>query len=361
MRRRVTEPRILATPTRAPRRAGIATAVRFGAAVAAALSTGGCVHTAMHSPLVDTTRGLSVGSPSFGFLLQGVRIPDRGAGYELFRSRAAGGQAYGTARLVEAIEGAARYVRRHTTAGAPLRVGDLSAPHGGRIEHHNSHRNGRDVDLLFFALDAAGASVPTPAFVRYDAAGVSVDPAFPLLRFDVARNWYLVEALARDEDAGVNRIFCATHLHPLLLGYARAHGRDAAVVARAELLLRQPGDSAPHDDHFHVRVACSPDERAQGCRDGGPMWWWLEKDWDKGESASADDETLLDALADLGPVPAASIELASSVPNPPEERPVAACIPSLVDLRRAPAHRGEAAPVDAASDPGASRGTACGR
>jgi penicillin-insensitive murein endopeptidase len=301
-----------------------------------------------------------VGSPSFGFLLQSVHIPDRGAGYELFRTRAQGGQTYGTARLIEAIEGAATYVRRHTAAGAPLRVGDLSALHGGRIEHHNSHRNGRDVDLLFFALDATGASVPTPAFVRYDAAGVSLDPVFPSLRFDTARNWYLVEALARDEVAGVNRIFCATYLHPLLLGYARAHGRDAGVIARAELLLRQPGDSAPHDDHFHVRIACSPDERAQGCRDGGPMWWWLEKDWDKGESASADDETLLDALADLPPLPEASTELASSVLEPGAARRETACIPSLVDLRRAPAHRAEVASSGDA-DGMETRGFICGQ
>ena len=32
----------------------------------------------------------------------------------------------------------------------------------------------------------------------------------------------------------------------------------------------QPGDSLPHDDHFHLRVACSPEEAQAGCSGGGP-------------------------------------------------------------------------------------------
>lgn len=301
----------------------------------------GCIHAALHDA-VGAGRGLSIGSPSFGYLVRPVTLAPRGVGYEVFRTRAEGGQVWGTARLVSAIERAARYVRRHAPGGALLRVGDLSARHGGRIERHSSHRNGRDVDLLFFALDTNGNSVPAPGFVRYDREGVSRDPRQPL-RFDVVRNWYLVEALARDDEAGVVRIFCEAHLREHLLGWARAHGRDAAIVARAELLLRQPGDAAPHDDHFHVRIACEPRERALGCRDGAPIWWWLEKAWAKFDSAPADDETLLTLLTDA---PEEPIVLESrsegdharmDIPREPVTiSPV--CLPSLSDMRSAPAH-----------------------
>jgi penicillin-insensitive murein endopeptidase len=239
----------------------------------------------------------SAGAPHRGYLIHGVRIPVRGAGYELFRGPDEGAQMFGTRRLVRAIEHAARFVARHAPGGAPLRVGDLSAPRGGRIERHRSHRNGRDVDLLFFALDAGTRrSVPAPAFVRYDQRGASLDPAHAVA-FDVARNWWLVEALAQDEESGVMRIFCADRLRTLLLEYARAHQRPAGVIARAEELLHQPSDAAPHDDHFHVRLACTPDERVAGCRDGGPLAWWLEHHWAKSDSAPLDDAALAALLA----------------------------------------------------------------
>jgi penicillin-insensitive murein endopeptidase len=300
---------------------------------------------------VDATHGLSVGAPNFGYLLRGARLPRLGVGFETLRSDAQGGQHYGTERLVQTIARAAAAVRRRVPNGAPLRIGDLSARHGGHIPHHASHRAGRDADLLFFALDATGRSVPAPGFVRYDAAGVSMDPALPL-RFDLVRNWALVEALARDDAAGVIRIFCAERLRVLLLEYGRAHARDDDTVLRADALLRQPGDSAPHDDHFHIRIACRPEERAEGCRDGGPIWWWMEQEWGKSDSAPADDETILALLDELPPpdppLPAeGAMSQGEALPEPeeppreahPEARLICAP-PSLAALREPPArHR----------------------
>ena len=44
---------------------------------------------------------------------------------------------------------------------------------------------------------------------------------------------------------------------------------------QAESVLLQPGDSSAHDDHLHLRLACTPDEAIAGCLGGGPYWPWL--------------------------------------------------------------------------------------
>ena len=47
------------------------------------------------------------------------------------------------------------------------------------------------------------------------------------------------------------------------------------LIWRAENVLQEPAESLPHDDHLHLRIACSPEASAQGCEAGGPYWSWL--------------------------------------------------------------------------------------
>lgn len=261
----------------------------------ATLLLGGCAHLR-----AAPGGGVSRGKPSGGWLAGGVRLPPRGAGYEVLRPPAEGGVHWGTARVVSLVQ---RVARALSAGGAALRVGDLSAERGGQIQRHRSHRNGRDVDLLFFARDeATRAAVPAPDFVRYGRDGRSVGREAPL-RFDVERNWSLVEALLRDERAGVARIFVAGWLRRMLLDHARGAGKAAWLVDRAERVLLQPGDSLPHDDHFHVRVACTTQERYLGCVDGAPLWPWLHKDWEKDDAVANDDEAVLDLMEPLDALP----------------------------------------------------------
>lgn len=239
----------------------------------------------------------SRGRPGAGWIERAQRLPDTGRGWRVLRDDARGGQHWGTGRLVSLVRQVARATSPSRDA-VPLVVGDISGPRGGQIPRHASHRAGRNVDLLFFARDAlSNAPVLTPEFVRYDRDGSSVAGSLPL-RFDTPRNWDLVESVVRADGVGVNRIFVAAWIERLLVENARARARPSWVIDRAELLMHQPGDSAAHDDHFHVRVACSPDERALGCGDWAPLWPWIDKDWEKGDSASADDATI---LASLGP------------------------------------------------------------
>ena len=49
------------------------------------------------------------------------------------------------------------------------------------------------------------------------------------------------------------------------------------LIEHAEAILKQPGDTLPHDDHLHLRIYCSPTDRSLGCKDGGPLRWWRKR------------------------------------------------------------------------------------
>jgi murein endopeptidase len=181
-------------------------------------------------------------------------LPDEGEGYAVPPAWAERGLRYGTPELVGLIERAARTVA-DDVPGAVLYVGDLSLRDGGWTQWHRSHRNGCDADLIFFATDDDGEPAPRPsAMARFDSDGVAW-AGETRLHFDTERNWALVRALVSDEDARVVRIFIAAPLRARLLAFAEEQGEPAELIAHAAEVLGQPGDSQPHDDHMHVRIA----------------------------------------------------------------------------------------------------------
>ncbi len=215
--------------------------------------------------------GGPVGLPHRGVLTDGVELGPAGRGYVRYRPR--GEYYWGTPELVAAIEGAARAGVDECGDGPPLVIGDLSGPQGGRILRHQSHRTGRDADLLFYVTTPAGAPIVSPGFVVFGADGLAQLGPRQFVRFDVDRNWHLVKALLGS--ALVQRLYVSHELEALLIDYARARGEDLATIWRAEMVLAEPGDSARHDDHFHLRVACTRIQAIGGCEGGGPYWEWL--------------------------------------------------------------------------------------
>ncbi len=120
-----------------------------------------------------------------------------------------------------------------------------------------------------------------------------------LFFFDDARNWHLVRSLLTDSHADIVWVFCSRGVKARLLAYGAAHETDPSVLFRAAWVLHQPGHADAHDDHFHVRVACTAEERAEGCRDLGPLWPWLQKGMDKPADRPGeplDDAALVAAL-----------------------------------------------------------------
>jgi penicillin-insensitive murein DD-endopeptidase len=95
------------------------------------------------------------------------------------------------------------------------------------------------------------------------------------VRLDIAREWLLIKTLMTAPQANVQWMFISSPIEALLTEYARARGEDPEIVWHAEAVMLQPADSLPHDDHLHLRTACTPDEAVVGCEGGGPYWPWL--------------------------------------------------------------------------------------
>ncbi|MEZ4300701.1 MAG: penicillin-insensitive murein endopeptidase [Polyangiaceae bacterium] len=249
------------------------------------------------SPLAPALGG-SIGVPHHGRLTGAVPLPRTGDGYRVICHD---GLHFGTPRLVGALSRAAAEVARLRPHGAPLSICDLSGPEGGKLARHVSHQTGRDADLLFYALTADGRPIEVQ-FVRFGPDGLAEPVPGTFVRLDVERQWLLVRSLVTDPDAAVQWMFIAHPIEALLIEYARARGEDPEILWRAEQVMIEPWDSLPHDDHLHLRLACTPEESIAGCLGGGPYWPWLPQ---PPQIEPMDDRELLLAIAGdlLSPLP----------------------------------------------------------
>ncbi|MGH7295613.1 MAG: penicillin-insensitive murein endopeptidase, partial [Polyangiaceae bacterium] len=240
------------------------------AVIAAAALALGCARAP--SPLSPAWHG-SIGRPNRGVLAGGAELPRDAEGLRWLRGN---DRHWGQPRFTEAIERAAAAVA-HERPGARLTVGDLSTPTGGGpLPPHFSHRSGVDADLLFYMTTLDGAPVDSPGFVHVGADGLAEDEAHGrFLRFDVEREWLLVEALLEDPQARIQWIFVSEVAEALLIEWALARGDSAETIARAQAVMLQPNPGGVHDDHIHVRTACSPEEQAAGCEVIGTRRPWL--------------------------------------------------------------------------------------
>jgi len=258
-------------------------------AVLCALAGGGCAE--LGTAIPDGT-SISVGKPSNGGLVDGVRLPDDGEGFTTRAVWKARDNRYGTDELIDLITGVGRRMSTRVK-DVKLVVADLSSNRGGASPlWHRSHQNGRDVDLVYYMRDKDGKPFEPDAMHVFNARGRARDGSG--LSIDVPRTWLLVRELVMAPEAPVQFIFMYEPIAWTLLEHAKQIGEPAAVIARARRALKQPGDSARHDDHLHVRVYCTDRDREFGCVDIGPMELYAERE---AERARGDD--LASAVAKL--------------------------------------------------------------
>jgi penicillin-insensitive murein endopeptidase len=235
------------------------------------LSLLACACLRVPTPLEPGLEG-SIGLPYRGSLTDAVEVPQEGNGFRFLRRDE---RHFASPRFAEAIERAAAIVSWQRPGGK-LVIGDFSVRHGGRLMPHFSHRTGHDADLVLYATTLEGAPIEAPGFVHYGPDGLAFDEAAGrYVRFDVEREWLLVRALLEDPDARIEWMFANHVVEALLIEWARARGEPDDLVLHAETVLLEPHPGGPHDDHIHVRTACSPEEEAQGCETGGPIRPWL--------------------------------------------------------------------------------------
>jgi penicillin-insensitive murein endopeptidase len=213
----------------------------------------------------------SVGLPHRGVLIGGVRVEPNDHLHFLRDND----RRWATPRFAATIARAADRVAKERP-GSVLVVGDLSQKGGGALMPHLSHRSGRDADLLLYLTTLEGASVPSPGFIHVREDGLAWDEhGKRFLRFDVERQWLLLKALLEDAEANLQFAFASRTLRSLLVEWATARGESTEIVFRALTVLVQPNPGGEHDDHFHVRTACTDDEIAAGCEPSGPERPWI--------------------------------------------------------------------------------------
>lgn len=226
---------------------------------------------------------VSVARSNRGRIREPARLPLRGPGFKVPARWKERGFQFGTDELVAAVSRAAARVSA-SDRRAMLGVADLSRNRGGSSKWHNSHHSGRDVDLLFYTIDTKGKPLPPPDhdMLMFDDEGVPyvgkrdkdgyVDPGWAERRFDTRRNWELLEALLGDPAIRLQWVFVSDGLRAKLLSWARKRNRPRWAIEYAATVLNQPGDSLPHDNHFHIRVYCTRTDRFHGCVERGPVW-----------------------------------------------------------------------------------------
>lgn len=196
--------------------------------------------------------GRSIGSPTEGRLLGGMHL-ETAPYLRIVPAYESGDVRWGLEPLVAMIDRAARTVRRHFPE-AVASVGHLSRAGGGDLDRHRSHESGRDADVSFYVRSASGKQLLPSHFVPFRGDGSAV--GWPGAYFDDAKNWALVAALVSDPEAHVTHLFIAAPLRARLLAYAERMGVPALQRVRAAEAMQQPRGALPHDDHFHVRIAC---------------------------------------------------------------------------------------------------------
>jgi penicillin-insensitive murein endopeptidase len=270
------------------------------------------------SPLAPGRHG-SIGRPNSGVLADGAEVGRDAEGLRWLRDD---DRHWALPRFAAAIQRAAATVARQRP-GAALLVGDLSTrTGGGPLSPHFSHRSGVDADLLLYLTTVEGAPVDTPGFVHFGADGLARDEAHHRwLRFDVDREWLLMKALLEDAQARVQWLFVSDVVQAMVLEWALARGDSLETIRRARAVMLQPSPGGVHDDHVHVRTACSPEETVDGCESVGPRRAWLAYDVPSMTTdAATDDEDL--ALALLRPLDTTGAPIATdSGLDRPEERP----------------------------------------
>jgi penicillin-insensitive murein endopeptidase len=244
--------------------------------------------------VVSDGTSVSLGKPSNGQIVDGVKLPNQGDGYftrDRWRLR---NNRYGIEELVRLIKSVASRVQA-ASHGPRLVVADLSGRGGGPVHTwHRSHQSGRDVDLVYFMLDKDGKPFEAEAMYELLPDGTAKDGSG--MRIDIPRTWRLVRELLTAHEATVQFVFMYAPIAEMLAEHAEKRGEPAALILRARKAMKQPGDSAPHNDHMHVRIFCPKADRAFGCQDFGPLDLWFEREAEIAAMEAASRNTPVDAI-----------------------------------------------------------------
>jgi LysM repeat protein len=191
--------------------------------------------------------GGSVGTANSGKLHGGV-ILGSGPGYRVRSSS----RAYGTGHTVNLISQCISETKRRFPKARTIMIGDLSFKHGGYMRPHKSHQSGRDADISYYIK-------------KTDTSHRFIDASARTL--DVAKTWYLFDQFL--QTGQVEYIFVDYPLQKVLYEHAKKKGVPSRRLEQVFQYPRGRGArqgvirySRGHDDHFHIRFKCPPDQKS---------------------------------------------------------------------------------------------------
>ena len=217
-----------------------------------------------HARIASSATGsVSIGTVTAGFLASAAELPVESTEVRVLDKVVARNTRFTTAEMRDLLVCAAKEVAK-AHPGRVLQLGNLSRMGGGPLPWSVSHHNGRDADLAFYALDEHGKPAKNDRLYHFDRRLKSSDSETPLT-FDVAANWTFVKALLSCDGPRIQYLFIASWLKQPMLEHAVKKKEDKEIIARAAATLHQPKKALAHNDHLHLRIACSASDQSEGC------------------------------------------------------------------------------------------------
>lgn len=196
--------------------------------------------------------GIAVGNPQgngddldYGHLVNGTELPKQGPGF----ARLGGAQAWGTGFMISLIVNSAAEITKRFP-GTTVYVGSIAHKDGGDFyPPHKSHQNGLDADILYLGFKEFRSVLGSDGHL--------------VSSFNKTKNWEYWRMLV---DQRVMRKEGPRSIVSMILVDPRVKN-DLCTWAKSGNLLNNKIDrdvmrrlrpTEGHDDHFHLRLECSP-------------------------------------------------------------------------------------------------------
>jgi murein endopeptidase len=217
----------------------------------------------------DPKASISIGSTTYGYIVNSQQVHESESLKILPRQKKRN-LGYGSNDMVRLLEATGK--RLYKLRKRTFWIGNVGRRGGGDIIYSVSHNSGRDADVAFCYRDGKGRPLEPPDLVPLNNNGYSSNYLF---RFDPACTWDIVESLLIFPETNIQHIFISKPLKAQLMAYAARMNKPAALVKKVNAVVHQPTDSAPHNDHLHVRIYCNLQDTKGGCIQTGVVHPWV--------------------------------------------------------------------------------------
>ncbi len=206
----------------------------------------------MLGPLLDLHNGgQSTGAAqgkdatTWGGLIDATLLPQQGVGYVAGRRET---DRWASGLMASLLINSAPLVQEKYPTTL-LRIGGIAQQTGGPYKPHSSHQNGLDADIQFVGT------------VKYQSVLDANGVVTPL--FDVEQNWFYWRLVTMQQmkvsgkvTSAVSMILVDPRIKTYLCAWAKS--REAQLDALDYEVLTKLRPTEGHDDHFHLRLRCSP-------------------------------------------------------------------------------------------------------